>query len=586
MPGIQRHLVSWVLTNALVLTCSPIPVTQAQDTPTIRTSSSLVLVPVSPLDKSGHFIPNLGAKDFQILVDGKPVEISHFDMVTESSAPSPRGSTVDPSPPPNTFRNIPESSASQSNLVIFLVDYLNTRLADRMALRDSLLKFFSTKLRTDQEIAVYGLTHTLSLLQPFTRDSSPLITVAKNLLKEEGQPPDPQISRPLFRPGAADGPPGNPGEAEDWFTLQNARREYNIDQAQRAARTRAAFRDLAQSFSGIPGKKTVIWITGDASPLNPTLLYRNLPFNKSVETPDTSWWETAKTYEALNAAGISVFPVDVRGIVNTGLLNAGEDQTHEEFQQSVRGSQPVDMSPYSGMTDFRQGEAANALLAMDSVAAETGATVLAGSNDVGKLFDRAHKLWGNYYVLAFVPEKTANENVASYHKISVKVQRPGVHTLARRGFITRPDAMISADSEIQRDLAEAAASPIDLTSVSLQLSLGEPRDEGRTRHFPLAITVSGEVLGIVSDKGAPYDLSIAVLVRDQNGKIVTSAGKRVHAMVSSGDASHAASKGLKYDAEFQALVGNPCFGRVIVRDNLKGRIGTISLALPSNSAGS
>ncbi len=586
MSSIQRHLVSWVLTSALVFTCFPIPETRAQNPPTIRTSSSLVLVPASPLDKSGHFISDLGARDFQILVDGKPVEISHFDVVTETSPQSPPGSPVEPSLPPDTFRNISIASSSQSNLVILLVDYLNTRMVDRMGLRDALLKYFSTKLRPDQEIAVYGLTYSLVLLQSFTRDSAPLAAVAKNLLHQKGQPPDPKISRPLYRPGGNGLPRGDPDAANEYFTLLNARREYNMDQAQRAARTLASFRELAESFGGIPGKKTVIWLTGDASPLNPTMLYRILLSDKSVETHGTSWWQTAKTYEALNAAGVSVFPVDVRGIVGNGLLNAGETQTHEEFQQSVRGSQPVDMSPYSQMTDFRQGEAANAVLAMGSVAEETGATVLAGNNDIGKLLDRAHKIWANYYVLAFVPERPANENVASYHKIQVKVDRPGAHVLARRGFFTRPEGMLSSESEIQRDLAEAAASPIDLTSLSLQLSLGEPREGGRTRHFPLVLNVSSAALGTASDKGTPYDLSVAVLVREQDGKIVSSTSNRVRAVVSPGQVQHAAEKGLRYDSEFEAPVGNPCFGRVIVRDNLTGRTGTISLTLPSHPAGS
>jgi hypothetical protein len=43
---------------------------------------------------------------------------------------------------------------------------------------------------------------------------------------------------------------------------------------------------------------------------------------------------------------------------------------------------------------------------------------------------------------------------------------------------------------------------------------------------------------------------------------------------------------LKYDSEFQSPVGNFFFGRVIVRDNLSSRTGTISLTLPNTTLGS
>jgi VWFA-related protein len=550
-----------------------------QNPPTIRTSTSLVLVPVSPVDGSGHFVSGLSARDFEILVDGKPVEIAHFDLTTESSPETVASPPTSVRLPANTFRNISESTASQANLVVLLVDYLNTRIVDRMQLRDELLKFFSAKLKADQEIAIYGLTHSLVLLQPFTRDSSPLIAVARDLLKQKGQPSDPKIGGPL---SSAPKAPGTDALME-YFDLLNARREYNINQLQRANSTLAAFRDLAASFGGIPGKKTVIWLTGDASPLDPTLLYRNVA-DKSVQTPETSWWQIAKTYEALNAAGISVFPMDIRGIANTALADMGGFRSHEAFRQDLVGSQPGDNTPYSQGTNFRQGEAAHAVLAMDTVAAETGATVLAGSNDLGELLGRAHKLWANYYVLAFVPEKPANESVPSYHKIKVNVDRKGVHVLARRGYTVRPENLVASEPEIERDLIEAAASPIDLTSIGLELALGTSKDVQRIRHFPFSVTVSGTVLGAPSGKGAPYDLSIAVLVRDQDGKTKTAVGKRVRDFIPQAEISNGEAKGLKYDAEFQAPIGAPYFGRVIVRDNLSGRVGTISLALP-NSAG-
>jgi hypothetical protein len=66
------------------------PVAPGQNATAIRSSSSLVLVPVSALDKSGNFVADLSAHDFQIFVDGQAVEVASFDAVREVSPPSAR----------------------------------------------------------------------------------------------------------------------------------------------------------------------------------------------------------------------------------------------------------------------------------------------------------------------------------------------------------------------------------------------------------------------------------------------------------------------------------------------------------------
>lgn len=50
---------------------------------------------------SGHFVAGLSARDFAILVDGKPVEIANCDVVTEDT---PRLQAYDFSPNVSTNR--------------------------------------------------------------------------------------------------------------------------------------------------------------------------------------------------------------------------------------------------------------------------------------------------------------------------------------------------------------------------------------------------------------------------------------------------------------------------------------------------
>ena len=545
---------------------------------TIKGSSTLVLVPVSVLDKSGHFIPDLTAADFQILVDGKPVPIANFDAVS-LPALSPAPSSSSKPAVSGVFRNIPATSVAQPHLTIFLVDYLNTRLADRMAIRDQLIQFFANRLQPNAPISVFGLTQSLVLIQTFTQNSADLIAVAKNLLQQKDQPTDPKVGAQLERPGTNPAAIVNqgPDAAIEYFTLLNARREYNIDQQHRATITLAAFRELAGAFGGIPGKKTIIWLTGDASPLSPTLMYRSLPFDISVQTPGTDSWAVQQVFQALNSAAISVFPVDIRGVVNTGLRDSGDASNRNDFLQSLAGSKPADMSAYNQSSDFREGEAARSLVAMDAVASETGGIRFAGSNDIGQLLDRAQKLWASYYVLTFAPEK-AEAIKEHYHHIQVKVSRDGAHMFARRGYVTRPDSLVASKPEIQRDLLEASSSPIDLASLGLRLKLGAMQDSP-ARHFPFSLVTSGAALLPAKDGRATYDLSVLVLVRDQDGKIISSVAKRLQDVLSESDVNGAEQHGLAYASEFAVPRSETFFGRVIVRDNTTGRLGTLTVTL-------
>lgn len=113
--------------------------------------------------------------------------------------------------------------------------------------------------------------------------------------------------------------------------------------------------------------------------------------------------------------------------------------------------------------------------------------------------------------------------------------------------------------------------------------MGEPKGGETIEHFPFSVKVSGAVFGTTTEKGAPYDLSIAVLVRDQEGAFESPFGKRLRGTVPQAEISNVVANGMKYGAEFEAPARSHYFGRVIMRDNLTGRVGTITLVLPTAS---
>lgn len=571
---------TWLLLGALVSVLLCAANANAQQFPIIRARTEVVLVPVSPLDKHEQIVRGLGAKDFRLLVDGKPIEITSFDVVSGPSTPTPPV-TAEPIsvPPGHTYSNGPTAYSATGNLVIFLIDYLNTPQVQRLDLRNHLLKFFAHQLHPGQEIAVYALTMSLVVVQPFTRDPSALIAAAQRLLELKGAPPNPQQA-PTPLSAAVKEIRDSADAKMEVLELENARRAYNTDQRIRVTRTLEALRQLAGAFSGVPGKKSVLWLTADPSPLNPTLMKQIDLNNPSQESSRVSAVDLARTFEALNDAGISLSPVDVRGEANSGLSDWTNHHSRSEMLQDLAASQPADSNLYTNMTDFRQGERANATLAMLTAAAETGGTVYQGSNDLAGLLARAQALGSYYYVLGFDPRPVAKGNTPRYHPIKVKVNGHVSRVLARRGFLARPSGLLASEPETQRELAEAMESPIDLTALPLLLTLAEPTRTNDERRIPFSLQVRGDGLSLEqTEKGFRYRLSFVTLVRNHRGELLGSGDQSAAAEVSPQQADQLKKLGLSLKGEFHVPQHEPGSGRVVVRDDLTGRVGTITVEL-------
>lgn len=383
----------------------------------IRTESSLVLVPVTVLDHSGHAVRGLTKDDFSLTVHGAATKIASFDAhVSERpeggkrpSRESPQDDAAKPTVQPRVVTNVPADIGIQSTTVILLIDYLNTDLRDRLTMRETALRFFADRLTPGQSFAVYGLSYRLIPLLAPSADPAALVRAAKVKLGEINATDPPESG--ILPAGEGSGS-GGTDAAREYLKLQFARQNFIRDQRDRSTRTLAAFRQLARAFAGVPGKKELLWLTGDASLLNPSLLYLILLDAPNLAANTGSGPELVLTLESLNNANVTVFPIDVRGVKNTGSASPSEELSHEEFNQTVRGTQPESVSIYAGSTDRREGEAANAALAMETFARETGGEVLRGSNDLESLLRRARETWDAYYVLSFVPPAGGEKQAA------------------------------------------------------------------------------------------------------------------------------------------------------------------------------
>jgi len=547
-----------------------------QDQNVFRVETPLVLVPVTVLDRQGHALRRLTKDDFTLVVDGSPTPITGFDIhdseqpiishpPTASHESSQKGG-AQLTPETRVVTNVPTETGVEITMVILLLDYLNTDLRDRLPIREQALRFFADRLKPGQSFAAYGLSYDLIPLLAPSADPAQLIRAAKVALGEANaaDPPESGIvmtSKPFNALSGTD-------EHIQFIELQNVRQKFVSDQRSRSARTLVAFRQIARAFAGVPGKKELLWLTGDASPLNPSMLYTILLDRMDQEANSGSAPDLARTFESLNRANIAVFPIDIRGVKNTGLLNPSQELSHEEFNQVARrGSQPEDSNIYAGSTERREGEAANAVLAMESCARETGGEVLRGGNDLNTLLQRARNSWDVYYILSFVPPP-AKAKQRRYLPLKVRVKQRGVRVLHRQGFWqgTQPEK----NFDPQAAIADAMSTPVDSTEIPLRLVAGNTANAQAP--FSLSISLTSDNFDPVQHK---LTLVIALFTSDESGKIVWRHAEALDAVVDLKQQQMLIERGYEYRGAL------PCekarTARIVVLDNSTGRVGSLTL---------
>ena len=447
------------------LTCALGPAGRAQEqksevpAPAVRVTVRLVLVDAVVTDKDGKEVTGLGAQDFTVLEDGKPQKVTTvtFEQAAELARAfrSRRGNL-----PPNVTTSRPEYRMPPGAPVVVLLDALNTPIRDQGRVRMEMLKYLDTQLQPGQPIAVYTLARSLRLLQDFTDDPA--------LVKAAVQSFNPTVSLELQLSDVNQRLPQLSGAVPD---IQRTNRDAGIfidrmadfynDQATlaidlRVGMTLTAFRAIAQAVAGLPGRKSLIWVSG-SFPLatytriiqysaNPTNDPNRVAFNELYED------RVRETDSILTDAQVAVYPVDARGLI--GQLLGGAETTGLSARGTLVGG-----AEYAQSLQLASGSLQETQATMKQVAGDTGGKFFINQNELDHSVALSVADGESYYLLAYTP---GGKPDGKFHKIEVKVNRPGVSVRARHGYYavtSGDDAKATKQHEGEVEIAMQLASP-------------------------------------------------------------------------------------------------------------------------------
>ena len=576
--------------------------TSDQPTYTLHTGTNLVILDVVVSGADGRPARDLQAKDFVLTEDGKPQRILNFQPHV---APAP-GNRESPPPPklaPGLFTNF-TLTHTDGPANILLLDMLNTPLRDQSYARQQIQDYLN-HASAGAQIAIFGLSDRLTILQGFTSD--PALLKAALALKnaEKGSR---LLNDPLGGSGAGAGETdvsdalSNLGTTPDLLEAVANAQQFEAESQtfqlqQRAQITLDALNELARYLTNIPGRKNLIWFSGSL----PISILPNTTTGNGFASMGSSEEEFRETTDLLTRSQVSLYPVDVRGLTNTGIFSAAATGAKYAHDPTNVGK---DEAKFNSQT---AGENSTMLQA----AHDTGGRAFINTNGLSEAVAQAIDDGSNYYTLAYSPANTKWDG--RYRKLEVSL--PGkTYTLSyRRGYYadnpnapispsrheeSAPPASAASKSVITRSMVRGAPVPTQIVfTVRVRPSTGKAESEPAagnevavanpearppfTRYAIDFALNSRDVSFSQADGLAHGACEFVIFVYDADGTLVNRTGSTLHADLKPAAYADFLRHPLSYNQDISVPRKGDYFFRIAVHDLNSDRVGAVEVPLNS-----
>ena len=521
-----------------------------------RSETVLIQVPTVVVDKSGTHVHNLAKEKFHIFENGKEQKIATMEEIVSVPAPP-----TAPALRPGVFTNA-LAGGKAHNATLIALDTVNTPFLDQAYGRQQLIKFLSQNVDPNQPIAMVMITSKgLKVVQSLSSDPGTLVKILKKLSGEISDNDmigiDTRASAAtinstglsdlnggLFQPLS---PSLTNGLLDDFVSNGDVLyAQFRQDNA--IETTMQAFLGIAWTLSGVEGRKTMLWATG------------GFPFY--MDSPGalpggrlSALYERAM--QALNDAQVVVYPVDIRGLVNISPVADGKTRRAPGTIQFTQRAW-LQQSTLDTLVQFAQ---------------MTGGRAFYNTNDVAGSFKKAIDDASSYYMLTYYLD-TKNQK-SDWRKLQVKVDEKDVDVRSRTGFLvtnTTMNPMLTS----QADLKYAVTAPFDATGIPFEVRLRGETAEGDKKRVAFGLQIPSSQVTFDGERNA-FDLDF-VAVANKDGNVIASVSQPAKGALSPENLAKVKASGVLYSNSLVLAPGSYQL-KVVVRDNLSGKMGSVSAPL-------
>ncbi len=418
----------------------------------LHASTQLVVVNVGVEDRSGAPVRGLVRDDFRITENRVTQTLRNFEVHSSDD-----GISRQPIPelPPGTFTDYTPVNPN-APLNIILLDSLNTDIKDLPYVRQQLGEYLNHS-DPKAQIAIFGLSSRLTILQGFTSDSNVLRAAVEHRSISRPSPllEDARQAKPSDQLGSFAASSAGAGElAETAANLKQFEAEQSAFQIRlRIKYTLDAFSQIARYLSGFPGRKNLIWFSGsfplsispDDSLLNPFAV---------LADSESEYRETATL---LSRSQVAVYPVDARGLMVNPAFSAASSGQEFKDPRAITAA----------IIKFTQSQAAEHDT-LDKLANDTGGRAFYNTNGLTEAVKKVMQTGSNYYSLFYSPSNSKRDG--EYRAIRVELSGSaaarGYKLAYRRGYYA-----VDTNPDLRRDAAETSATAVaDLKQQRIRLN--------------------------------------------------------------------------------------------------------------------
>ena len=388
------------------------------DSGILHLTSRLVALDVTVLDKNDHLVSDLRREDFKVYENGVQQQIQSFESFSEHLLPA----TFTSSSIQNT-RDL-QRLVPNAPVTVLVLDEVNTQFSDNAFARVAIRKYLMAQpeVLTQPTSFLAATDAGFQQVVDYTLDKTRLLNGLAHL--------------PAVLPAGLMRTAGTPE-----------------GQAIRFAQTLASLEQVASATVGHSGRKNIIWVGRGFESLD----LRNEP-DHQVKIVKAA---AERTVNALRDAHATVYSIDPTLSTKLG--------TDDSVETAITDSNAFSSETHNATDPF------DGTISFNTLAPESGGRAFAVMNDIDAEIATSVKEGSSYYSVSYVPSESIDA-AHPYRGIDVRVSRPGLRVVSRRGYYSSTPPMPLRNAAQQHkaegfDLGNAISSGLTYTGLSLTAGL-------------------------------------------------------------------------------------------------------------------
>ena len=441
--------------------------------PTFQVSVNYVDVDVTVTDAAGGFVRDFSRDDFELLEDGKPQRVDTFSLV-ELPIERPVRFLALGRPVQSDVRS--NRDVSSGRVYILVLDDLNVSALRTTAVRKNARTFIEQNLGPHDMAAVVTTSGRKDAAQEFTSDPVLLTSAIDRFVGQRLQSAEDQRIENYYQSLLLEGlnTQTNTGQEQEQTIENPITRNMqfdpsNLERGQRAVGVLNTLENLATYLQGVRGRrKALLWFSEGI----------DYPMADVFDSPSGNeiFQATRDAITAAARANVNFFAIDPRGLMG---LTTDFIESTKSGPPGYAGTDPTKPAgtPFSGIQALTN-EMCLTQNSLRTLSEGTGGFAAVDTNDFTETFTRIVETNSRYYLLGYTPPNHPRDG--RFHRIEVKVKRPGLTVVARRGYPSLPRGRTTEErrrEEMNRRALETRKGGSADTSVELRSALNSPTQQ-------------------------------------------------------------------------------------------------------------